>query len=149
VSSQKSSSKNKKGNAPREPWQGVVLYRLGEDSEKGAALRALLGELGIKARTVDESQLGEPVGALVGLPGFKSRKLPYAGEVPTCEFMLVHLPDAALTALLLKMRDAGISVGCKATVTPTNKLWPFGALVQEVSAEHAMMTSARTDATDE
>ena len=125
----------------RHGWSGVALYRLDETSERGARLRQGLAQLGVAVRTIEASQLNDPVGTLAGLPGFRPSSTPYEGEAPTEEFMLFcGMEDQAIYALLDKMRTIGVRVGCKAGLTDTNRLWTIGRLMAEVAAEHAMMT---------
>ncbi|MBQ3301143.1 MAG: DUF3783 domain-containing protein [Eggerthellaceae bacterium] len=125
-------------DASRKPL--AALYNLDAGTERGDAVRAVLTVQGLRVRTVSPDDLGNPVGAVMGLPGFKRTSLPYSGDVPTCEFMLLDtLPSARLNDLLAAMREAGCSVGCKAQVTPHNRLWPFATLVENVSREHEAM----------
>ena len=131
-----------KGGKPTRPAQPLVaLYNLDEGTERGDAVRAVISELGVRIRTVSAADLGNPVGAIVGMQGFHRSEKPYEGEIPETEFMLLHnMSSAQLDALLMAMREADCSVGCKAQVTQFNRLWPFATLIQEVSREHAVMT---------
>ena len=93
-------------------------------------------------KTVTADMLGDPVGAIVGLVGFRHLSKPFEGEVPDVEFMLLHnVKGERLNELLLALREANASVGCKAQVTQHNRMWPFATLVCEVSREHEAMTS--------
>lgn len=122
----------------------ALLLNLDATSPKGAAVHQLLAQQGVAARDVQASQLADPVGYLAGLPGFSPAGKPYAGAMPTEEFMLLcHTPDEKVIGLVRAMSAAGCSVGCKATLTEHNQSWPFVRLVQEVSKEHAMMTQYR------
>ena len=122
----------------------AALYHLDEGTPRGDAVRAVLAGQGIRAKTVAESQLGSPVGAIAGLRGFKLSAQPYDGDVPEGEFMLlVGLSSERTGRLLSAMREADASVGCKAQLTEHNRLWPFAVLVQEVSREHALMSAQR------
>ena len=126
------------GTTLRQPC--AALYNLDAGTPRGDAVRAVLDAQGIKVRTVDTSQLGNPVGAIMGLTGFKASTLPFTGEAPTCEFMLLdNVSSAKLNELLAAMREADCSVGCKAQVTQFNRLWPFATLVANVSREHEAM----------
>ena len=101
-----------------------------------------MADKGIRAKTVHDEQLGSPVGAIVGMVGFRMSRSPYEGDVPEEEFMLLsNVPNALMNELLAAMREADVSVGCKAQVTQHNRLWPFATLVAEVSREHAVMNS--------
>ena len=106
----------------------------------------MLAAQGIRAKTVRDEMLGDPVGAIAGLPGFKHSSKPFAGEVPDVEFLLLHnVAGERLNVLLASLREADASVGCKAQVTQYNRLWPFATLVKEVSREHQAMTAAAAD----
>ena len=105
-------------------------------------MRAVLADQGIRVRTVAPERIGDPVGAIVGLKGFRPMSKPFDGEAPDCEFMLLSgVSSKQLDQLLAAMRAANASVGCKAQVTQHNRLWPFATLMREVSREHDMMNS--------
>ncbi len=93
-------------------------------------------------KTVTPDMLGNSVGAIAGLPGFKLSSKPFSGGIPEVEFMLLNnVAGQRLTDLLAAMREADCSVGCKAQVTQANRLWPFATLIAEVSREHAAMSA--------
>ncbi|MDO4501734.1 MAG: DUF3783 domain-containing protein, partial [Coriobacteriia bacterium] len=130
--------KSKKGTKAKRPEYCVALLNLDHGTERGDVVRGICKELGIPVRTIVAERLGDPVGAVVGLVGFRPAFVPYAGPVPECEFMLLSgLPNALMDSLLLAMRDADVSVGCKAAVTKFNKKWAVIDLVSEVAEEHA------------
>ena len=119
----------------------AALYNLDAGTERGDAVRTVIGAHGIRMKTVTPDMLGNPVGAIVGLVGFRPSSKPYEGDVPESEFMLLHnVAGQRLTDLLAAMREADCSDGCKAQVTQSNRLWPFATLVAEVSREHAAMS---------
>ena len=138
----KQKSTKKRGAAGGAPQPTALLYKLDEGTPRGDAVRAVLLELGIRVKTVMPDQVGNPVGALAGLPGFRMTRSPFAGDAPESEFMLLaNMGNAQIDALLAAMRAADCSVGCKAQVTQHNRLWPFATLVTEVSREHELMNS--------
>ncbi len=138
---QKSTKKRSGGAKTAQPM--AALYGLDAGTERGDAVRAVLSELEIRVKTVSVERLGDAVGSIAGLVGFRPARTPYAGEVPEGEFMLLcHMTNAQIDSLLAAMREAGCSVGCKAQLTQYNRLWPFATLVREVSQEHAFMTTA-------
>ena len=127
----------KKSGAKPTAGPMAALYRLDAGTPRGDAVRAVLQQRGIRVKTVTVEHLGDPVGAIAGLVGFKHSSKPYAGEVPDVEFMLLHnIAGARLTELLAAMREADAVVERKAQVTQYNRLWPFATLVAEVSKEH-------------
>lgn len=133
---------SKKQGSSGAPQPMAALYRLDVGTPRGDAVRAVLAEQGIRAKTITADRLGDPVGAIAGLVGFRSARVPYAGDVPENEFMLLcNVSHAQVNQLLPAMREADCSVDCKAQLTQHNRLWPFATLVQEVSKEHASMTS--------
>jgi len=134
----KAKGRNSKAVSSAGPF--AALYNLSEGTERGDAVRAALAAHGIRVKTVTDDLLGEPVGAIVGLPGFRRTSKPFTGDVPDVEFMLLHnVAGQKLNDLLATMREANCSVGCKAQVTQHNRLWPFATLVAEVSREHEAM----------
>ena len=140
----KTAKKKAPGARPAGPL--AALYNLDAGTERGDAVRAVLAAHGVLAKTVSSDMLGDPVGAIAGLAGFRHLAKPYAGEVPDTEFMLLHnVSSQKLNSLLAAMREAECSVGCKAQVTQHNRLWPFATLVVEVSREHAAMTAGAED----
>ena len=117
----------------------VLLYRLGEETEKGAALRAVLREQKLPALTVEENQLNETAGRLAS-----SNAAPCDASAPEspprAEFMLLcALGERQLDRLLAAMRRAGVSVPYKAVLTEYNKDWKFCKLIEEVAQEHERM----------
>ena len=146
----KKQGKKGKGSASSNQRGPVAaLYHLDAGTPRGDAVRAVLAARGIRAKTVTADMLGDPVGAIVGLQGFRHLKKPYEGSVPDGEFMLLDgVKGARLTELLASLREAGASVGRKAQVTQHNRVWPFATLVAEVSREHAAMTAAAENAVE-
>ena len=137
----KQAKKKPSGKAAASNQPLAALYRLDPGTPRGDAVREVLAAQGIRVRTVADDQLGDPVGAIVGMVGFKHSMKPFDGEVPDSEFMLLHnVGSAKLTQLLAAMREADCSIGCKAQVTQHNRLWPIATLIQTVAEEHALMT---------
>ena len=138
----KKNTKRSKPSGAKPAGPLAALYNLDSGTKRGDAVRAVLAARGIRVKTVTADMLGDPVGAIVGLVGFRRSSKPFAGDVPETEFMLLHnVTGQKLTDLLAAMRQADCSIGCKAQVTQANRLWPFGTLVTEVSREHAAMSS--------
>ena len=122
----------------------AALYNLDAGTPRGDAVRAVLAEQGVRVKTVTIEAPGSPVGAIVGLTGFRHMAKPFEGEAPQTEFMLLHnVKGERLGALLAAMREGDAVVDCKAQVTQYNRVWPFATLVAEVSREHAAMSAAQ------
>lgn len=119
----------------------VLLYRLGEETETGKALRAILREMKLLTLSVGEAHLGETAGRLVATNAEVSGEAPEC--VPRAEFMLLcALGDGQLDRLLAAMRRSGVSVPYKAVLTETNKNWTLCKLIEEVVREHEAMKSS-------
>lgn len=131
---------------PSGPVPCAVLWGLDPSSEKGAAVRGVLRELGVVARTALPERLGDPAGAFARLPGFRPAVVPYAGPAPTVEefVLLCGLTDAQVDEFLARSRETGCTVGAKALLTRANRAWPLVRLIEAVSAEHAA-NAARAD----
>ena len=143
----KGSAAKNAGKAARASEPLAALYNLNVGTPKGDAVRAVLAEQGIRAKTVTPDALGNPVGALAGMVGFRHQAKPFEGEAPQAEFMLLHnVKGERLSSLLAAMREADAVVDCKAQVTQYNRVWPFATLVAEVSREHEAMFAAQADA---
>ncbi len=120
----------------------VALYGLDAASERGAVVRSIMDELGIAVRTIALANLNDPVGAIAGMVGMRPARVPYAGEAPEGEFMLVcNCSSSQLDKLLAAMREANASIAHKAQVTQFNRLWPLRKLMEEVAREHAVMSA--------
>ena len=119
------------------PDAKVVLYNLGEDTSRGARVRAILAELNIPAETVTAEQLNETVGHLAGLDGYEAASEKYTGTVPDTEFMLLcNLPEALLDKFLDAMQTDGLRIDHKAVVTAYNRDMKLHELMGDISEEH-------------
>ncbi len=117
----------------------VLLYRLGEETEKGKALCAILNDMKLLTLHVAPEQLGETAGKLASTNAVVTGATP-PERVPEAEFMLLcGLGDKQLDRLLANMRRAGVSVPYKAVLTEYNKEWKLCKLIEEVAREHALM----------
>ena len=119
------------------PDAKVVLYNLGEDTSRGARVRAILAELNIPAETVTAEQLNETVGHLAGLDGYEAAGEKYTGTAPDTEFMLLcNLPEALLDKFLDAMQTDGLRIDHKAVVTAYNRDMELHELMDDISEEH-------------
>lgn len=119
------------------PDAKVVLYNLGEDTSRGARVRAILSDLNIPVETVATEQLNETVGHLAGLDGYEAAEETYTGTVPDTEFMLMcNLPEALLDRFLDAMQADGLRIDHKAVVTAYNRDRKLHELIGDILAEH-------------
>lgn len=122
----------------------VLLYGIGNESERDRALRGVLREKKLLTLDVTEAQLGETVGRLVstnaaGAPDAPPRAAP--GKTPETEFMLLcGLGDRQLDRLLAAMRRADAVVPHKAVLTEQNRGWTLEKLIGEVAREHKALS---------
>ena len=127
----------KKKSASKAPVARAFLLNLDAGTVKGDTLRAVLDAQGIAARDIRPEQLGDPVGAVARLVGFRPSLAPYVGEVPECEFMLLcDVGNKQMDKLLAAMREADCIVDRKCVLTKYNKTWPLIDLVKQVDVEH-------------
>ena len=121
------------------PDAKVVLYNLGEDTSRGARVRAILAELNILAETVTAEQLNETVGHMAGLDGYEAAGEKYTGTAPDTEFMLLcNLPEALLDKFLDAMQTDGLRIDHKAVVTAYNRDMKLHELMDDISEEHGV-----------
>lgn len=124
---------------PSGPVPCAVLWGLDPSGEKGAAVRGVLREMGVVARTAGYERLGDAAGAFARLPGFRPAPVPYAGPTPVVEefVLLCGLTSTQVDEFLARSREAGCVVGAKALLTKVNRAWPLAQLMEAVAAEHA------------
>lgn len=129
---------------PSGPVSCAVLWGLDPSGEKGAAVRGVLREMGVVARTASPERLGDAAGAFARLPGFRPAPVPYAGPAPAAdEFVLLcGLTDAQVNEFLARSREAGCAVDAKALLTKVNRAWPLVRLIDAVAAEHMANVAA-------
>ena len=131
--------RNKKAakRKPSEPAPCAVLWGLAPDSGRGAAVRDVLRDMGVLARTAAPEGLNDPAGAFAHLPGLRRNPLPYAGKLPDCEFVLLcGLSSGQVDDFVARCAEAGCQVGAKAVLTKANRGWPLVRLIEAVQAEH-------------
>ena len=116
----------------------AVLWGLDPSSERGAAVRAVLREMDVRARTARVEQLGLPAGVVAGGHGHVAPSAPGGIVAPDCEFaLLCGFTNAQVDEFLARSREAGCTVGTKALLTKVNRTWPLARLMQAVAVEHA------------
>lgn len=108
----------------------------------------------------DESTLTEPVGWLAARPGMtqaepnpRLQATDEAAETSLSESTRALLPclilngfsSAEMDQVLAVVREAGLFFPLKAVVTPTNRMWPLGRLLEELrrEREQILQSSAR------
>ena len=121
----------------------VLLYAL-HGSERRAQLSQWLAQASIRSVEVPPGQYRQPLGALLGLPGFEPLPGQYPG-LPFGEEMLVMFGfrGSMLQDFLRFFREAGLApVALKAMATPTNIQWSSLQLYEALRAEHAQLQAS-------
>ena len=140
----KKAVKQSNGGAKNAPL--VAVYGIDMEGERGQMLRRVVKELGFLLRSVAPEQLNNPVGYVAGLVGYRSALQPFAGEAPTCEFLLMcNLNSKQMDDFLLALKATGANIERKAVLTKFNKDWTFAQLVGEVSQEHETLAAIERD----
>ena len=121
----------------------LLLYKLGEDTEKGKKLRQLLSAMNIETVTVSEEMLCESVGYCAGMEGFSASGKACDSEPLPYEMMVMKVSSRQRLNEILGAfsREPSLRVERKAVITPTNRDWPFRRLYEEVCREHEYMTA--------
>lgn len=119
------------------PETKVLLYNLGNDTSRGAHIRAILSDMGIEAETVDASDLDQLIGYLAGLDGYDKVEEVSGGSVPPGEFMLLcGFGEALLDSFLDRMQAESIRIDHKAIVTECNREYTLRDLIGDIASEH-------------
>lgn len=118
----------------------ILLYHLNEEMPKGGQLRKLAENMGIKAVTIAEKDLGQKLGALA-LSGHSSETTEsYSGPAPQDELMIFcGFSRSCLDRFLSRCRQEGIEpVSLKAVLTEHNREWKVIDLFSELKKEHEL-----------
>lgn len=120
------------------------LYLYQVDGSKKQQIGRLAAGMGIRVHRVLPADYLQPLGVLLGLPGFERTPLRYNGPLLPDEMMLMSdFDDTLLSRFLNAYRHASIpAIPLKAGVTPHNIFWNSLQLHQELEKEHQMMSSS-------
>ncbi|MBR6376707.1 MAG: DUF3783 domain-containing protein [Oscillospiraceae bacterium] len=128
------------------PQPTVLLYEI-RDPVRLARLRRYLEGGGIRVLTVEPHQLRQPIGALLGLPGFAEAPDPLPAALEEEMLVMFALRQGMLEGILGFFRRAGPpSVGLKAVVTPTNIHWSSLELYEALRQEREQIRLAQAQA---
>lgn len=121
----------------------VWLYNLDADSYRGALVRSILEELDIAAGTVDNSNLGQRIGAMIQWPGYDPVEDPYSAKDYDVEYMLMaNLTEVQLDKLLDAMQDHNIRVNLKSVPTAWTAAKTFEELFEIMADEDETLKAA-------
>lgn len=114
----------------------VWMYNLDENTHRGSIIRGILKELGIKAGTVDNSNLGQNIGYLVGWEGYDSVEDPSVDEDYNVEYLLMgNLTEVQLDDFLAAMKEENVYVRLKSVPTAWTAGKTFNELFEIMSSE--------------
>ena len=121
----------------------VLTFAVDEAARPG--LSAVLQKLSVQEVQITAGELGQDVGYLAGLPGFRKKESPASAEAPACQGVLCMcgFSNGRMDTLLKSLREARVFIPIKSVVTATNRHWSFGKLIEELSKEHEAMEAAR------
>ena len=115
----------------------ALIYGFAEEGE--LVCRALEG-LGIAPRVVAPEEMGQQVGYLCGLPGYREKKKAPALTVDRAMILFHNLTRDELDEALKALHNGGVTrTSLKAMVTPTNSGWPMAKLLGEIHQEQQVM----------
>ena len=122
----------------------VLLYGF-RDPARRKRICDWLNRAGIHSAEIAPTELHQPIGALLGLPGFSTLPGPWLGRAPEEEMLVLFaLPGGALDRFLRFFREEGLApVALKAMATPTNVQWSALELLEALRAEHAQIQAAK------
>lgn len=117
----------------------VLLYKIDLQSERGSALEAVLKELGVCVRLIDDSMLDMRLSQCISAEMRSSEDKSEAQKFDSPVMIINGLDDETLDNLLRGMRRENCSVELKAAVTKHNVEWKIIDLFREIESEHRMM----------
>ncbi len=126
------------------PTSELVLS-YGIDSIIQPQLSEVLESLNIKERWITDEKLNQQVGYLAGFPSFEQGEEAVNGSTVNCQGMICMcgLSSARMNVLLKTLREKGIIIPIKASVTATNQHWSFQKLLEELNKEHDAIAKMR------
>ena len=104
-----------------------------------------LTRAGVRPKELAPTELHQPIGGLLGLPGFSALPGPWLGPAPEEEMLVMFaLPEGVLDRFLRFFREEGLApVALKAMATPTNVSWSALQLFEALREEHAQFQAMR------
>ena len=101
--------------------------------------------MGIGIKIIDKNQMNDTVGYIAYPDEFENK--PEIGDIPDFaeEFMLMcGLNSKVLDTVLNLMRKNKQSIALKAMLTETNQNWSLKKLINEITAERAMIARRKS-----
>lgn len=115
-----------------------TLYLYQVEGAKRQQIERLAATIDIKVCHVMPCDYLQPLGALLGLPGFDRLPMRYGGPLLPDEMMVFSgFDDTLLSRFLSSYRQTNIApIPLKAGVTPNNLFWDTLQLHRELAEEH-------------
>jgi len=121
----------------------VWLYNLDENSHRGALIRSILTDLNIAAGTVNNENLNQNIGYLVGWEGYEPVSDPYSSESYDVEYILMgNLTEVQLDEFIEGMQENNIRVNLKSVPTAWTAGKTFAELFDIMAEEDEVMKAA-------
>ena len=122
----------------------TVLYYCPQGTKHKNQVKAVLVQMGVRIKNIDQDQIGQTIGYLAGIPGFE-KKEEGTENVPIREEVLVmkDFAGSRMDQLFLGLRRAKVPSGAlKAIITDSNVNWSFYQLSQELVKERTAIAKA-------
>ena len=112
----------------------ALLYNF-QDPERARKVKSALLCMGVRAKTVEPEDYGQPLGALAGLSGFDAAET-VGADMAEEMLVLYRFTSKRLDDLLARLRKGGVgNIPYKAAITETNIGWSGVQLYQELVKE--------------
>lgn len=124
----------------------VLCYNFSE--EKFETVYTVCKQEGIKVRRAEPCDFAKPVGQAMGFLNVDIRGGAKEEETKTFSdemMVLANISGTSLNTFLKKLRELGVYIPLKATLTATNMSWLPAQLCEELKREHEIMTAGKTE----
>lgn len=124
----------------------VLCYNFSE--EKFGTVYTVCKQEGIKVRRAEPCDFAKTVGQAMGFLNVDIRSGAKEEETKTFSdemMVLANISGTSLNTFLKKLRELGVYLPFKATLTATNMSWLPAQLCEELKREHEMMTAGKTE----
>lgn len=118
----------------------ILLYRVDEKTKN--IIQTIMDQLEVQVKTINETQVNETMGYLLGIPGYEEDIKNEFTETLEKEFIFfAGFSDEQLDMILEIFRAADVPyIPYKAMLTNDNIVYPFYRLYQNVEHEYQQMT---------
>lgn len=123
----------------------VLMYHLLQ-SDTGNIIKTLLEQLDVEVIEIEESDVNQTMGYLIGLPDYKKTEEKIK-EIPEKEMLIFfNFLDKQLDLVLDLLKQANVPfIPLKAMITQTNVEWSFYKLYHQVKEEYEQMYHTKLD----